>query len=1204
MNTINLLSDARYFDESNTKLAELRGQLDGRVVRDKLDAMKKLLAMMTLGRDVSAFFPDVVKNVIVESVEVKKLVYMFLITYSEQHQDLALLSINTFQKDLASPSQRIRANALKAMSSIRIPIAVPLVMLALKAAVKDNSSYVKRAAACAIPKVHSIEPVEQAESLIEFIAELLTSIEPTVLGPTLFAFQSVCPTRYDLLHPHYRKICHLLADFDEWGQVVALQVLLRYGRTQFLSPYAKETTDAGEAGKAKRGREKGKGKEREKKAKSKKKKKSKGFYSDEDEEEEEEEAESTSGDDSSSLSDGDVAAPALVLDEDHALLLRQSQSLLQSANSAVILSIVTLHWYLAPSSLCHVCVPPLVRLSRNKRSIQYVLLTNILSMAKLRPSLFSPFIKDFYVHQQDAAYVKSLKLDVLSYIVDDATIPSVIKELAVYVLDVDKEFVCEAIQCLGRCAIRLQQVADRAMAILMRLVTSSHDAVVAQAVVTLRQLLQSHTGLHAPVVKRMVRLLPRVHIPMARTAIVWMIGEYRDCIPTSAPDCLRLLASTFKDEADLVKQQILNLAVKLFLANPRQTSLLFKYVMDLCKYDVNYDIRDRARLLRALFFKKKDTGGGGGGGQAQAGSGGQAVGSEVKEALKGLFLVAKPASEVDDRLSAHDRYLLGTMSHSLGVQVAGYGELPEFPLIAPSGEVRKPKEEEEVRKGEGRRGRRGGDSEDSGSEASGSEESDFSEFDSEGSGGERGSRSDSRSRSSRSEGSGSASDSASSGSEGEARRKRRAKEKAKAREEEKREKEREKDRGKDRDRHSKRRKDSDSDSDSRGSESDRSDNESRSSASDSRSDSNSDDAPSHHRKQTEKEKDKERQRKEKEKERERQEREREEKAKKELDKGRRKGEEKKGGKPSLAASADLLDLNDLTDVAPPSFPPASAPLIPLSSTSSLPSSSSSSSSPSPTPPPPPPTLLGLHYPTRGQHGQLLNPITSSGLRIDYTFSRRPSLYGPRLIDLELTLVNESTAPFKGLGLVEEERGMEGDSGGLGDVADIGELGVGDMRVVKVRVDFKGKVQPRVWRVSAGEGDYAVKLTPEVGELMKPVVVGWKEWEARAKRLTGMSEHGVEVRVREAGVRRMAQAMVEVCHIGVLGEGEEGGLMGDDSTVLRLSGQRLDNDGWVLMKLTVSGRDEKGRGGRVQVTVHCDDFLFGTKLADLAKKTLA
>lgn len=47
-----------------------------------------------------------------------------------------------------------------------------------------------------------------------------------------------------------------------------------------------------------------------------------------------------------------------------------------------------------------------------------------------------------------------------------------------------------------------------------------------------------------------------------------------------------------------MKLQTLNLAVKLYLTNPEQTSLLCHYVFNLARYDQNYDIRDRVRLLR------------------------------------------------------------------------------------------------------------------------------------------------------------------------------------------------------------------------------------------------------------------------------------------------------------------------------------------------------------------------------------------------------------------------------------------------------------------------------------------------------------------------------------------------------------------------------------------------------------------------------
>lgn len=40
----------------------------------------------------------------------------------------------------------------------------------------------------------------------------------------------------DLIHKNYRKLCNLLADVDEWGQVIIVNMLTRYGRTQFVDP--------------------------------------------------------------------------------------------------------------------------------------------------------------------------------------------------------------------------------------------------------------------------------------------------------------------------------------------------------------------------------------------------------------------------------------------------------------------------------------------------------------------------------------------------------------------------------------------------------------------------------------------------------------------------------------------------------------------------------------------------------------------------------------------------------------------------------------------------------------------------------------------------------------------------------------------------------------------------------------------------------
>lgn len=108
--------------------------------------------MISKGRDVSQFFAQVVKNVASHNLEIRKLVYIYILRYAESEPDLALLSINTFQKDLTDSNPLIRAMALRVLSSIRVPLISSIVVLAVKKCSADVSPYVRKTAALAIPK--------------------------------------------------------------------------------------------------------------------------------------------------------------------------------------------------------------------------------------------------------------------------------------------------------------------------------------------------------------------------------------------------------------------------------------------------------------------------------------------------------------------------------------------------------------------------------------------------------------------------------------------------------------------------------------------------------------------------------------------------------------------------------------------------------------------------------------------------------------------------------------------------------------------------------------------------------------------------------------------------------------------------------------------------------------------------------------------
>ena len=57
-----------------------------------------------------------------------------------------------------------------------------------------------------------------------------------MIGSAIQAFEELCPERIDLIHKNYRKLCSLLADVEEWGQIIIINMLTRYARTQFVDP--------------------------------------------------------------------------------------------------------------------------------------------------------------------------------------------------------------------------------------------------------------------------------------------------------------------------------------------------------------------------------------------------------------------------------------------------------------------------------------------------------------------------------------------------------------------------------------------------------------------------------------------------------------------------------------------------------------------------------------------------------------------------------------------------------------------------------------------------------------------------------------------------------------------------------------------------------------------------------------------------------
>jgi vesicle coat complex subunit len=114
---------------------------------------------MTRGKDVSMLFMDIIKNMETQDMELKKLIYLYIINYAKSHPDLAILAINSFRKDATDKQNPfLRAMAVRTMGCIRVKQITEYLMDTLRKALKDEDSYVRKTAVLTVAKLYDVSP--------------------------------------------------------------------------------------------------------------------------------------------------------------------------------------------------------------------------------------------------------------------------------------------------------------------------------------------------------------------------------------------------------------------------------------------------------------------------------------------------------------------------------------------------------------------------------------------------------------------------------------------------------------------------------------------------------------------------------------------------------------------------------------------------------------------------------------------------------------------------------------------------------------------------------------------------------------------------------------------------------------------------------------------------------------------------------------
>lgn len=262
----------------------------------------------------------------------------------------------------------------------------------------------------------------------------------------------------------------------------------------------------------------------------------------------------------------------------------------------------------------------LVRILRNSREAQYLVLTTIKTIAEERPELFRPFLSDFFVKSTDPTFNRLMKLDIIAALSCRDNSTQILRELQTYAREQRPQFVCSVVRAIAKMADADTSHARNCLCGVMHLLLCvKHVDVVAECVVALRQILQQRNNVDSQIADQVLRQLAKLLIsdtdgdtahtctttiehPVARASVIWLISENYEALQDVSADLLRVLATRFVDEEADARAQIANFAVKLALRLPQheRVQLLATHVLELARYDLDTDLRDRARFLTAM----------------------------------------------------------------------------------------------------------------------------------------------------------------------------------------------------------------------------------------------------------------------------------------------------------------------------------------------------------------------------------------------------------------------------------------------------------------------------------------------------------------------------------------------------------------------------------------------------------------------------
>ncbi|XVE97541.1 hypothetical protein REPUB_Repub03eG0028200 [Reevesia pubescens] len=516
------------------QLRQLAGSRAPGIDDSKRELFKKVISYMTIGIDVSSLFGEMVMCSATSDIVLKKMCYLYVGNYAKVNPDLALLTINFLQRDCHDEDPMIRGLALRSLCSLRVANLVEYLVGPLGSGLKDSNSYVRIVAVIGVLKLYHISASTciDADFLSILKHLMLNDSDTQVVANCLSALQEIWSAEASTSEEASREREALISKPVIYYLLNRIREFSEWAQCLVLELVTKYVPL-----------------------------------------------------ESSEIFD----------------IMNLLEDRLQHANGAVVLATIKVFLQLTLSMTDvhqqvyeRIKAPLLTLVSSGSPEQSYAVLSHLHLLVMRAPYIFASDYKHFYCQYNEPSYVKRLKLEMLTAVVNESNTYEIVTELCEYAANVDIPIARESIRAVGKIALQqydVNAIVDR----LLQFLEMEKDYVTAEALVLVKDLLRKYPQWSHDCIAVVGNISSKnVQEPKAKAALIWMLGEYSQDMH-DAPYILESLVENWDEEHSAeVRLHLLTAVMKCFFKRPPETQSALGAVLAAGIADFHQDVHDRA----------------------------------------------------------------------------------------------------------------------------------------------------------------------------------------------------------------------------------------------------------------------------------------------------------------------------------------------------------------------------------------------------------------------------------------------------------------------------------------------------------------------------------------------------------------------------------------------------------------------------------